>query len=111
VGTLQEVTTVPLVTACASRRDHARQVAIRNSRTASTTRMAAAVQQLQLGHPVQVLTAKETAARLGVTVRQLNRYQRAGLITPQQNVPRGHRQFTEESVDALRRSIDGTPTP
>jgi DNA-binding transcriptional MerR regulator len=49
-----------------------------------------------------VLTATEAAARLGVSVRQLNRYQAAGLITPAQNVPRGRRQFTEESVEKLR---------
>ena len=52
-----------------------------------------------------MLTAKDAAARLGVTVRQLNRYQRAGLIAPVQNVPRGHRRFTEESVDQLQRQL------
>jgi DNA-binding transcriptional MerR regulator len=56
-----------------------------------------------------VLTAAEAATRLGVTVRQLNRYQAAGLITPRQNVPRGRRQFTEESVDALQRSLNDQP--
>lgn len=56
-----------------------------------------------------MLTAQEAAERLGVTVRQLNRYQAAGLITPTQNVPRGRRQFTEQSVEQLRRSQDGLP--
>jgi DNA-binding transcriptional MerR regulator len=56
-----------------------------------------------------VLTASQAATRLGVTVRQLNRYQQAGLITPVQNVPRGRRRFTEESVDALRRNLDDQP--
>jgi DNA-binding transcriptional MerR regulator len=59
-----------------------------------------------------VLNPPEAAARLGVTVRQLNRYQQAGLITPVQNVPRGRRRFTEDSVDALlRRLQDEPPTP
>lgn len=52
------------------------------------------------------MTAKEAADRLGVTVRQLNRYQAAGLIRPVQNVPRGRRRFTEESVDQLRQQLD-----
>jgi DNA-binding transcriptional MerR regulator len=37
-----------------------------------------------------------------VSVRQLNRYQAAGLIRPVQNMPRGRRQFTEQSVEELR---------
>lgn len=57
-----------------------------------------------------MLTAREAADRLGVTVRQLNRYQMDGRITPVQNTPRGRRQFTEESVDALRAWRDGTTT-
>lgn len=52
-----------------------------------------------------MLTAEQAAARLGVTVRQLNRYQQAGLITPEQNVPRGRRRFTETAVDALRATL------
>jgi DNA-binding transcriptional MerR regulator len=48
------------------------------------------------------MTAQQVADTLGVSVRQLNRYQAAGLITPVQNVPRGRRQFTEESVERLR---------
>jgi|1186.fasta_scaffold906807_2 DNA-binding transcriptional MerR regulator len=48
------------------------------------------------------MTAKEAADALGVSVRQLNRYQAAGLIRPVQNMPRGVRQFTEESVQKLR---------
>lgn len=48
-----------------------------------------------------MLTAAETAERLGVTVRQLNRYQAAGLITPVQTVRRGRRQFREEDVAKL----------
>jgi len=56
-----------------------------------------------------VLTAKEAADRLGVTVRQLNRYQKAGLIRPTQNMPRGRRLFTEQSVEQLRRSQQDQP--
>jgi DNA-binding transcriptional MerR regulator len=56
-----------------------------------------------------VLTASQAATRLGVTVRQLNRYQAAGLITPVQNVPRGRRWFTEESVDRLRADLNDQP--
>jgi DNA-binding transcriptional MerR regulator len=56
-----------------------------------------------------VLTPQEAATRLGVSVRQLNRYQRAGLITPVQRVKRGHRQFTEESVEKLRRAQQDQP--
>lgn len=52
-----------------------------------------------------MLNAREAAARLGVTVRQLNRYQTAGLIAPVQNVPRGRRKFTEESLDQLQRDL------
>jgi excisionase family DNA binding protein len=48
-----------------------------------------------------VLTAKQAAERLGVTVRQLNRYQAAGLITPTRITPRGRRRFTETDVDSL----------
>lgn len=48
-----------------------------------------------------MLTAREAAQRLGITVRQLNRYQAAGLIAPQQNVRRGRRRFSETDVDAL----------
>lgn len=55
------------------------------------------------------MTAQEAADRLGVTVRQLNRYQQAGRITPVQNVPRGRRQFTEQSVAELRRWRDEHP--
>jgi DNA-binding transcriptional MerR regulator len=60
-----------------------------------------------------VLTAREAAEQLGVTVRQLNRYQQAGRIAPVQNTPRGRRQFTEESVEQLRRWRDeqSEPTP
>ncbi len=54
------------------------------------------------------MTAQEAANRLGVTVRQLNRYQQAGLIRPVQNVPRGRRQFTEESVDQLQQQLRTT---
>jgi len=55
------------------------------------------------------MTPNEAAARLGVSVRQLNRYQAAGLIRPVQNVPRGRRQFTEESVDQLQRNLSDQP--
>jgi DNA-binding transcriptional MerR regulator len=54
------------------------------------------------------MTAKEAADALGVTVRQLNRYQAAGLIRPVQNVPRGRRLFTETTVEQLRRSLRDT---
>lgn len=63
----------------------------------------------QLPEPRQadaVLNAKEAAARLGVTVRQLNRYQQAGLITPEQNVPRGRRKFSEAAVDQLNANLN-----
>jgi DNA-binding transcriptional MerR regulator len=56
-----------------------------------------------------VLTAQEAADRLGVTVRQLNRYQAAGLIKPTQNVRRGRRLFTEQSVEDLRRTQQDQP--
>lgn len=51
-----------------------------------------------------MLTAQEAADRLRVSIRQLNRYQAAGLITPVQNVRRGRRQFTEQSVEKLRQN-------
>jgi len=57
------------------------------------------------------MTPTEAATRLGVSVRQLNRYQAAGLIRPVQNVPRGRRQFTQESVDSLQRQLNDTPAP
>jgi len=50
-----------------------------------------------------MLTAKETADRLGVSVRQLDRYVDAGLIKPRQPMPRAHRKFDAEEVDALLR--------
>jgi DNA-binding transcriptional MerR regulator len=58
-----------------------------------------------------VLTAQEAADRLGVSVRQLNRYQQAGLIAPVQNVPRGRRRFTETAVDQLQRRLRDEPPP
>jgi hypothetical protein len=76
------------------------------ARHRAQVREAAAIAELPAPRQaVAVLTAEEAAARLGVTVRQLNRYQAAGLITPIQNVPRGRRQFTEESVDQLRQRL------
>ena len=51
------------------------------------------------------MTAQQAADRLGVSVRQLNRYQAAGLIRPVQNVTRGRRQFTEEAVDQLQQRL------
>jgi DNA-binding transcriptional MerR regulator len=56
-----------------------------------------------------VLNAQQAAERLGVTVRQLNRYQAAGLIAPEQNVPRGRRRFTEQSVERLRADLNDQP--
>lgn len=56
-----------------------------------------------------MLNAEQAAARLGVTVRQLNRYQADGLITPVQRVKRGRRQFTERSVDQLLADQQSTP--
>lgn len=47
-----------------------------------------------------VLTAKEAAARARVSVKTLDRWQRAGLITPDYT-PGGKRRFTEQDVDAL----------
>lgn len=44
-----------------------------------------------------------------MTVRQLNRYQAAGLIHPVQNMPRGRRQFTEESLDRLQATLTDRP--
>ena len=54
------------------------------------------------------LTAKEAADRLGVSVRQLDRYVADGLIAPLRATPRGRRQFDSEAVDRLLR---GEPTP
>lgn len=56
-----------------------------------------------------MLTPQEAADRLGVSVRQLNRYQAAGLITPVQRVTRGHRKFTETDVEKLRRAQSDQP--
>lgn len=94
------------VAACPSHRDRGRQAAIRQNAQAASQRMTAAVAGLPAPRQAgAVLTAKEAADRLGVTVRQLNRYQQAGLITPRQNVARGRRQFTEESVEQLHRNL------
>lgn len=54
---------------------------------------------------IVMLTAKEAADRLGVTVRQLDRYVAAGLIAPMQTVARGHRKFDAEKVDKLLRGV------
>lgn len=50
-----------------------------------------------------MLTAKEAADRLGVSVRQLDRYVAEGLIAARRPTPRGHRRFNETEVDALLR--------
>ena len=42
-------------------------------------------------------------------MRQLNRYQAAGLITPTQNVRRGRRQFAEDAVEKLRDNQQDQP--
>ena len=90
---------------CPSKRDAGRRAAMRNNAAAARDRTAAAVAQLPAPRQAEaVLNAKQAAERLGVSVRQLNRYQAAGLITPQQTVARGRRYFTEESVERLRQS-------
>lgn len=52
------------------------------------------------------LTAREAADRLGVSVRQLDRYVADGLIAPRRPHPRANRRFVTTEVDALR---DRTP--
>lgn len=87
-----------------------RAAAMRQNHAMARRREAAAIAVLPPPRQAErVLTAQEAADRLGVTVRQLNRYQAAGLITPVQRVPRGHRQFTEQSVEQLRRQQQDQP--
>lgn len=52
---------------------------------------------------MSLLTAKQAADRLGVSVRQLDRYVADGLIEPRRATPRGHRKFDEGEVAALLR--------
>lgn len=47
-----------------------------------------------------VLTAREAADRLHVSIRTLNRWQAQGRIAPSYT-PTGQRRFTEAAVDAL----------
>jgi len=55
-----------------------------------------------------MLTAKEAADRLGVSVRQLDRYVADGLIAARRPTPRGHRKFDATEVDALLRGVPAT---
>lgn len=48
------------------------------------------------------LTATQAAARIGVSVRTLDRYVEAGRITPMRT-PGGHRRFDPIDVDRLLR--------
>lgn len=50
--------------------------------------------------PRATLTAREAADRARISIKTLNRYQAAGLITPAYT-PGRHRRFTAEAVDAL----------
>lgn len=88
-----------------------RTAAVRANRRLARGRELAAIAALPPPRQAaDVLTAKEAATRLGVSVRQLNRYQAAGLITPVQNVKRGRRQFAEESVEKLRAAQQDQPS-
>ena len=49
------------------------------------------------------LTAKEAAERLGVSIRQLDRYDAAGVTTPIQRVPRGPRKYDADAIEKLAR--------
>lgn len=53
------------------------------------------------------LTAKEAASRLGVSVRQLDRYDARGITAPVQRVPGGPRKYDAEAIDRLAR--EGAP--
>lgn len=48
-----------------------------------------------------MLNAKDAAARAGISVKTLDRYQSRGLIRPTYT-PGGRRRFAEEDVDALQ---------
>lgn len=54
------------------------------------------------------LTPAAAAARLGVSVRTLNRYVEAGLLAPASRTRGGHRRFDADDVDAL---IEPLPQP
>lgn len=82
----------------------------RHNTMAGRARLEAAMASLPAPRQAEaVLTAEQAAQRLGVSVRQLNRYQQAGRITPQQNMPRGRRRFTEAAVDALAATLKDQP--
>lgn len=49
------------------------------------------------------LTAKEAADRLGVSVRQLDRYDARGVTAPVQRVPGGPRRYDADAIDRLAR--------
>jgi excisionase family DNA binding protein len=51
--------------------------------------------------PPATLTAEQAAARLGVSVRTLDRYVAAGLIRARRATPRAHRKFVADEVDRL----------
>lgn len=55
------------------------------------------------------LTAREAADRLGVSIRQLDRYDAAGITHPIQRMPGGPRQYDTEAIDRLAR--EGVATP
>lgn len=45
----------------------------------------------------------QAAQKLGVSVDTLRRWEREGKLTPERNAA-GHRRYTDEDIDALRRS-------
>lgn len=49
------------------------------------------------------LTAKEAAEHLGVSVRQLDRYDTQGVTKPVQRVPGGPRRYDADAIDRLAR--------
>lgn len=49
------------------------------------------------------LTAKEAAERLGVSIRQLDRYDARKITRPVQRVPGGPRKYDADAIDKLAR--------
>lgn len=45
----------------------------------------------------------QAAQKLGISVDTLRRWEREGKLTPERNAA-GHRRYTDEDIDALRRS-------
>jgi DNA-binding transcriptional MerR regulator len=52
---------------------------------------------------VPTLTAKEAAERLGVSIRQLDRYDARQITHPVQRVPGGPRKYDADAIDRLAR--------